>query len=87
MEFVNKPTIEYKDITESTNKSLNLQDYPYSTIGCYYSGQYLGYIGWSSENEQYMFFPYGAQQLMFTYDILYDIADQISILMKDRILN
>ena len=79
--------VEYKDITESTNQYLNLKDYPYSTIGCYYVGQYIGYIGWSKENEQYMFFPYNEQQLMFDYSILYSIANQISILMKDRMLS
>ena len=49
-------SVIYKDITESVKTSLNLKDYSYSTIGCYYFGQYLGYIGWSDENKQYMFY-------------------------------
>lgn len=87
MEFINRLSIEYKDITRDTNEQLSLKNYPYNTIGCYYNKQYIGYIGWSNENEEYTFYPYGDKQLMLTYDILYDIATQIQGLMKDRMLN
>ena len=63
----------------------NVHDY--EIWSCTFGSTYIGMIGWSINNEQYMFFPYSKEQLGFTADILLDIYEKVADLMLKRKLN
>ena len=71
--------IQFLDVTNQVKT-------PYQTIQCSVRNQYIGFIGWNDMLEEYVFYPH-KDIAYFAGELLSEISEQISKLMKERILS